>query len=217
MAKKNIIWTTPFGVLALAYIARPDTEAPKGASFKPDGKFKGTLVFDSEDDIASLRQECLALIRAEFPETAAIDEDQLALPIKTGEALGGKKAETFAGKIVLEAKSQYRPSIFDAKGEKCPEGVFAYSGDTVRFKVSPYVFKKTEKVRDGKKMVDVDLYGVSLRLSGVQIKKKGSGGGGGFDAVEDGDFDGATAERREEHTERTERAAGKAAGSDGDF
>jgi hypothetical protein len=98
--------------------------------------------------------------------------------------------------------------------------VYAYSGDTVRFKVTPYAFKKTEKVKEGKKIVDVDLFGVSLRLVSVQIKSKGGGGGGGgFDAV-DGDFDGSTAERREDRAERTERKekpAGRAAGADGDF
>jgi hypothetical protein len=217
MAQKNIIWTTAFGTLALAYIAKPDDKAPEGASFKPDGKFKGTLVFEDGAAVEQMRADCIAMIRAAHPEAAKIDEDQFALPIKPGEALGGKKAETFAGKVVLEAKSQFRPGVFDSQGAKCPEGVYAYSGDIVRFKVAPYVFKKTEKVRENGKMIDVDLFGVSLRLSSVQIKKKGGGGGGGFDAVEDGEFDGSTAEPRQERAARTERSAGKAAGSDGDF
>lgn len=215
--KKNIIWTTPFGTLAYAYIAKPDDKAPEGAGFKPDGKFKGTLVFDNAADVEQMRQDCIAMIRATYPETANVDVDQFVLPVKPGETLGGKKAEAFAGKAVLEAKSQYRPAVFDSAGVKCPEGVFAYSGDIVRFKVSPYVFKKTEKVREGKKMADVDIYGVSLRLSGVQIKKKGPGSGGGFDAVEDGEFDGSTAEPRQERAERASRPAVKAVGLDGDF
>jgi hypothetical protein len=216
MSKKAPVWTTPFGTLAYAYIAKADDQAPEGAKFTPDGKFKGTLVVEDAEDFAQLRADCLAFLRAELPDAPA-DEDLLALPIKAGESLGSKKAESFAGKTVMEAKSQYRPKVYDAAGKVCPEGVYAYSGDTVRFKVTPYAFKKTEKVREGKKMVEVDLFGVSLRLVSVQIKEKGGGGGDvGFDAVEGGGFDGETAEPRQERAARTERTS-RPASTDGDF
>jgi hypothetical protein len=88
---KAPVWTTPFGILAYAYIAKPDDQAPEGAGFKPDGKFKGMLVVDDEATLAALRAECIAYLRAQLPDAPA-DEDALALPIKAGEAMGGRKA-----------------------------------------------------------------------------------------------------------------------------
>lgn len=184
MAKtKAIYWTSMFGILAYAHIAKPDDEAPKGASWKPDGKFKGTLVVDGDTDLAELQDKCLEALHAEFGQSIPAVED-LKLPFKAGEK------EDLQGKMLIEAKSQYRPAIYDATGGKAPAGVFPKSGDEVRFNVSLYPFSKEETVIEkvnGKKVEKKEkIFGVSLRLGGVQIVRRGAGGGGGFGAVEGG-------------------------------
>lgn len=221
MAKaKAPIYATGFGVLAYGYIAAPDDKAIEGASWKPDGKYKGTIVAD-DDTHDALRATLIAGLRAQFPQ-APDDDDLLILPIKAGETMGEKKAAEFSGKTLLEAKSDYKPTVYDSLGQKVPEGVTARSGDTVRFKVSPYFFSKDEDVveRIGGKTVKTKqtVYGASLRLYDVQIKRKGGGGGGtGFDAIDDGEFDGATAEP-EQTREKTARPARTADTSgSGDF
>lgn len=218
MAKNNYPTAfTPAGRLAYAYIAKADTEAPAGASFKPDGKFKGTLVLDADADIEPLRAQCIELLRAEFGSKLP-DESELALPIKSGD---GHRNEEFHGFTLVSAASQYQPTIFDGQPKEVPKGVFPYSGDKVRFKVSLYPFKKTEKVREKGKMIDVDLYGVSLRLLAVQIIEKGQAGGGqgGFDAVEGG-YEASEDDVRQPRGEaepKRERKTERQTGDDADF
>lgn len=213
------VYTTAFGLLAFSYIDRPDDKAPDGASWKPDGKYKGTIVVDGDEHDA-LRSTLIGGLRAQFPQ-APTDDDELKLPIRPGETLSGKKAEQFAGKMVLEAKSDYKPAVYDSLGQKVPDGTTARSGDIVRFKVSPYYFSKDEEIveRVNGKMVKTrtTVYGVSLRLSGVQIKRKGAGGGeggGGFDAIEDGEFQAGDADNSADAQEEAPRQRRSVAGGD---
>ena len=220
MAKKPApIYDTAFGTLAFSYIDKPDDKPIEGASWKPDGKYKGTLVVDG-DELDSLRAALIEGLRAQFPQ-APTDDDELKLPVRPGDALTGKKAEQFAGKTVLEAKSDYKPAVYDSLGQKVPEGVTARSGDIVRFKVSPYYFSKDEEVaeRVNGKIVKTrtTVYGCSLRLSAVQIKKKVAGGGGpGFGAIEDGEFDGSTADV-DTPTDKAEGGGSRRPVNGGDF
>lgn len=218
MAKTKAVYlTTNVGMLAYAYIAKPDDEAPPGATWKPDGRFKGFLVFDTPEEAAEARAEAIRVLREKYPQ-APEDEDLLILPVRPGEALGGKKAEEFAGKTTLYAASDFRPAVYDATGQKVPDGVFAYSGDRVRFKVSLFPFDKTEKVRNGKRTEDVTVYGCSFRLAALQIVEK-KPFSGGFDAVEGGyearpeDARPERETRKQERTERTERSGA----ASGDF
>ena len=111
------------------------------------------------------------LIKEAFPDA---DLSELQLPWKEGDA----DKEEFAGKIILTAKSKYAPQIVDSKKQKLPKGVKAMSGDRVRFVASLYAYEQTEKVREGKKTVEVTVYGVSLQLNVVQVIEKNAGGSG---------------------------------------
>lgn len=201
MAKNQFpVVFSPAGTLAFSYIAKPDTEAPPGASFKPDGKYKGTILLEPDADLADIQARALAAAREQLGE---FDESEFHFPWKSGDT---RKNEELHGKILFDAKSQFQPECVDSRGTKLPAGVYPKSGDTVRFKVALVPFKKTEKVREKGKMVDVDLFGVSARLYGVQLIKKGAGGGGGWEAVEDGYVaDEADAERAEQRQEQAPR------------
>lgn len=184
MAKNATYYLSCLGTLAFGHIAKADMEAPKGASWKPDGKFKGSLVIDGDDaEIEKLTDLCVETLRAEFGNAVPATEE-LLLPLKAG------KGEDHEGKMLISAASQYQPKIYDGAGDLCPKGVFPKSGDTVRFNTSLYPFSKVDKIKErvNGKVVETEttVYGVSLRLASVQIAHRGAGGGGGFGAVEGG-------------------------------
>lgn len=167
MAKqKKVNIVTPVGVAAFAYFHKPDT----GKKYS-DNKFKGKLVLDGDTDLSALEEKLRAFAAEAFPDA---DLSELQLPWKEGDA----DKEEFAGKIILTAKSKYAPQIVDSKKQKLPKGVKAMSGDRVRFVASLYAYEQTEKVREGKKTVEVTVYGVSLQLNVVQVIEKNAGGSG---------------------------------------
>lgn len=223
MAKNNYpIIFSGVATLAYSFIAKADTEAPKGATFKPDGKFKGTLVFDDAADAENIRDACIELLNSEFGDKLP-PIDECHLPVHDGNP---EKADgEFAGKTLVPAKSDYRPTIYDATNAEVPKGVFPSAGDKVRFKVSLFPFSKTETVKEkvNGKMVSTQttLYGVSLRLLAVQIVEKGSGGGGGgFGAVEGGykaSADDVRKGRDEEGDDEPKRERSTPKGDGGDF
>lgn len=212
--QQNPIIFTDAAVLAYAFLKEPDTKAPEGAAFKPDGKYKGTLVYDGGTDFSALEKRCLAWAKEVLGDVG--DVEAFHYPWKSGD---GHRNEEMHGKILLTAKSQFQPEFVDGRGTKLPAGVYPRSGDTAVFKVALVPFKKTEKVREGKKMVDVDLYGVTARLFGVQIVKKSQGGGeGGWGAVEGGyEADEADAARAESQQSKPARNTRPQSGDGSDF
>ncbi|WP_458098577.1 hypothetical protein [Roseomonas sp. WA12] len=177
-----IILTTIAAPMLFSFLKAPDTKAPEGASFKPDGKYKATVALDDvpEDHRAAI----LKLAKETFGENYPGDED-VKMPWNDGD---DRNDEELHGKTLLIAKSKFQPKFADARGKPLPKGVFPRAGDKVRLKYSLFPYEKTENVREGKKTVVVKVFGVSARLLGVQVVERGQGGdaGGGFDAVEGG-------------------------------
>jgi hypothetical protein len=212
MTTKNPVLTTAIGTLGYTYTERADDKAPEGASWKPDGKFKTHLIVDDASALENIQDEARSLLFARFPDAKDVDPDTLVLPVRPGEALGGKKAEKLAGKTVIEAKSDFRPAIYDAKGKQVPKGVFAYSGDVGRLKVSLYPWSKEETVKErvnGKVVEKKEkVYGVALRLAAIQIVEKRGGGDGGFDEV-DGGYEASEADVRPGRSASDDETAGE--------
>lgn len=167
MAKqKKVRVVTPVGTAAFAWVHKPDT----GNQYS-DGKHKLTLVVDSEDAYADIKAKALEVAAEKWPNVPA---DDIRLPFKSGD---GHKKEEFHGKALLLAKSKFPPKVVDTKRKPLPKGVQVRSGDTVRCVINLFAYEKVEKVKEGKKLIDVKTYGVSPQLDLVQLVQKNSGGG----------------------------------------
>jgi hypothetical protein len=164
---------TPVGTAAYAYHHAPDTKGQFA-----DGKYKGQLVMAGNTDMSKLETTVRAFAAAVFPDD---DLSDLRLPWK---AYDGEKEE-FQGKIILKASTKHKPTVCDTKRQLLSKSVEARSGDDCRYAASLYAYKKMEKIRDGKKIVDVVMIGVSLQLNTVQLVKKNAGGGASVDAFDD--------------------------------
>lgn len=205
MAKQQKVLTpTPVGVFAFAWIEKPDT----GHKFS-DGKYKVTLVLPGSTDLSGLKEKALKAAKAEFPTVA--DED-FVMFWRDG---NDSKKEEFHGKVLITAKSKFKPQIVDSKRKELPEGVQVRSGDEGKMVINLYPYTKTEKVKEGKKVVDVQTYGVSAQLNVVQLLKKNAGGGG-LDLLEDEEgFEGEDWKGSTSSADQTE--ADEAADASSDF
>lgn len=207
-------------LLMRSYFEKPDTTAPAGAKFKPDGKYKGTLVLPGDYDFTTIEAEARAIAKADLSTHS--DED-LRLPWKAGEPFNDKDGNEnveFVDKFLLQAKSDRSPETVDGRGKRVPNGVFAKYGDKVIFKIALVPYEKDEQVREGKKTVTVKAFGVSARLYGVQIVERGQGGSdGGWDEAEGGWSAEGETPRQGGQTGREAGAAGGGAQSstDGDY
>lgn len=170
---KRFYFMTDIGRYAFGYIEKADDKAPPGATWKPDGKFKASIVIEPE---------ALEKAVVEAAEASGYDPNAEGF-FRPYEASNVEKYPEDAGKVVLEAKSKFRPTIYDGLGSEV-KGVFPKGGDMIRMKIELNPFEKTEKVRENGKMVDAKIQGVSARLVGIQIARRG--GGGGFGAVDGG-------------------------------
>jgi len=179
--QRKVTYVTPVGTAAYSYFHKPDT----GGQYS-DNKYKGDLILPGDTDLSKLEALCKEFLVENFPNAKA---DEIQLPFKSGD---DHKNEEFHGKIILKAKSKYQPQVVDTKKKKLPKGVFARSGDEVRFVTSLYAYETTETVKENGKKKTVTLWGVSLQLQVVQLVVKNSGGGGlndlddidGFDVSE---------------------------------
>lgn len=174
MAKqKPIRVALPRGVSAFVYLTAPDTEAPEGASFKPDGKFKITVVYDDP----SVLDETLAVMRAALSERfPGVAEENFQVPIKIHD--DEDRSESFRGKATVKASSKFPPrKVVDAKRNDI-DPALVRAGDICVAVGTLYLYEKTEKVRGPKgKLEDVTVQGCSLQMDGVQLIEKRSGGG----------------------------------------
>lgn len=187
----------PTGVAAFPHIYEPDAKVPTGATWKPDGKNKITVVFDTDADLAPIRKKIVAALSEAFPQANA---EEFKLPIKEVPADSNK--ENLRGKFLVLAATQPEkwkaalvnskfPALVDSKGRRLDSRVQIKAGDRVRVRATANLYSKTEKVKikEGGKLVEVEetVYGANLWLNGVMLIEKLSGGGGGWgDAVEDG-------------------------------
>jgi hypothetical protein len=180
---------------SLAYLRERDT----GHKFS-DNKYKVTLVgTDGEDSgdaikvtvdefIEDLFEKCkdpknFSDKSEVWPEEVSFDE--VKLPYRTAEDMSDKVIEAIGDdKITLLAKTKDAPSLVDAKRKKLPRKVTPMGGDLVTAVVTIAPYKTTEKVKEGKKMVDVPVYGFTSYLNTVQLIEK-RGGGGGMDLLDE--------------------------------
>ena len=180
----------PQGTAADSYIDKPDDKGVEGAQWKPDGKYKIKIVYEDETPLAGLNDIIRKSARAKWPD---VDFENFNFPFTSHE--DDARREGFRGKTVVAAKTQFKlegDKLVDSKRVPLPDGVKVFGGDIVKAIVSLYLYEKTEKVKEGKKIVDVVTRGCSLQLDAVQLIQKRAMGGGTGDVSfgEEEGFDG---------------------------
>ena len=192
--KFTIQKVTPKAIAAYAWVDNPDT----GNQYSDD-KFKVTLVFEP-DTIDELRAAAQEVAEKGHP---GVSPDDITMPFKDGNDKADKNEE-FAGKILITAKSKFKPQTMDAKRKALPKSVKIFSGDIVKALIVFLPYESTEKVRNEKtkKLETVKSYGVTAQLKALQLIEKRNGGGDassafddeeGFEAEEGLDQDGSDA------------------------
>lgn len=175
--KQTVRIALPQGPAAFAWLDKPDT----GQKYSDD-KFKVTMIYDSPDVLSEVEEACVKAAKEEWPSVKPAD---LKLPFQDGD---DKEKEEFHGKTLVTLKSKFKPAQVDAKKNPLPADVRVMSGDVIRCAASLYCYEKTEKVKEGGKMKNVTVHGVSLQLLGVQlIEKRNMGGNGGTDLFDEED------------------------------
>jgi Enterobacter phage Enc34, ssDNA-binding protein len=167
-------------------LSKPDTEGTY-----PDNKFKTDAILLSDEDYAAAEAAFQAAAKKLWP-----DVENVSLPLKpfydNAEDKKAKKNPIGRG---FTLKSKKRPAVFDSRKKKLPDSVEIGPGSIIR--VAAYIFpwSKTEKVRvknaDGTVTEESETaYGISLRLSDVQVRElvapSSSGTGAAFDEDDEG-------------------------------
>jgi hypothetical protein len=180
--QKDIFVVLPRGTAINCYTSAPDSKAPEGAAFKPDNKYKITLVYDDMAPLLDLRKVIIEGAKAKWPD---LDVDSFAFPFRERE--DDDKNEGLRGKVTAQAKSQYKPKCVDAKRNALPASVTIRGGDVAKASGTLYFYEKIEKVKEGKKTVDVKVRGCSIQLSAIQLLEKRAGGGDGATGFDEED------------------------------
>ena len=177
MAKKNMAKITlPRAVASLAYLTSPDT----GHKFS-DNKYKVTMRY-SEDPFAGLIEKAKEIAANEWG--GEVDFEEVRLPFKTAEE---QTKEYYEGCWTITPKTKFAPSLFDSRRKPLPRGVKIQGGDEIAAIIVLLPYEKSEKVKEGKRLVDVMTYGITAQLKAVQLIRKNAGeDGSDFDEYEDG-------------------------------
>lgn len=144
---------SPVATAAYAWLQKPD----EGHQFS-DGKYKVTLVMDSND---AATQEFLQQLEEKMEETAVAEwgktPKNLRSPVKDGD---DTDKEEFAGKTLIVTKTKFQPGFVDSVGNTLPEDVFPASGDVIRASMTLFPYKAS------------GTPGISLQLRNVQLVEK---------------------------------------------
>ena len=189
--KKKLKFTnfvTPQGVAKYCWVNKPDL----GFDGKGEPKYKTDIYIEDND---ASRAWCTKVLDKAMEEAKAqgiklkkvfktsiiypedIDDDDL-VPAEGKDR--PKYDETERGKIIITAKSGFKPGLIDSKRQELAEDVKVMGGDTIAIKIEPYAYEGLGS-------------GISFRLKVVQLIQKNtsySGGGkpntDGFDDHNDG-------------------------------
>lgn len=186
----------PVGTAAFTYLHEPDTQGQYAT-----GKFKTNSLVDDSFDISEIEGKCKAFAQSVFPELTDEDLEDLKLPFKLDP---DHKREEWRDKFIFFASTKRQPKLVDSKKKPLGKKVKIFSGDEVRLVGSLYAYKNTEKVREGKKVVDVTVYGVSIQLNTVQLVRKNSGGDSGLGLLDELDGDDLYEAEDDEAEDQTE-------------
>jgi hypothetical protein len=172
MAEKKVklpTMVTPPGIAQYAWLDKPDN----GFDGKGADTYKCTVLVEDNEVTrawcAEVSTQALAHAKEHKIPIKKKHHVPYILPEDIGEedfeiAEGKEKpkySEEFRGKIIIAAKSGYKPGLIDKAKEALPEGTKVMSGDTVRLKVALNPYEGLGS-------------GISLRLAVVQLIKKSS-------------------------------------------
>lgn len=158
--KKKITVRTPEGVARFPHVHKPDNDGKYA-----DGKFKATIVFDGDVDLADLEAAAVAQGAISYPNLAANKVNVLIHEGDDAAKADGTPIAELAGKRMVTAKSKFAPQVVGPDRKPLPEGVEVRGGDIVRLLLEPVESPKPVK------------NSISWRLLAVQLVKKREGGG----------------------------------------
>jgi len=172
----------PF-VFAYPHLTAPDTEGQYA-----DNKYKVDGIAAPTSDAA---KQTKAVVADALKQLGAPKNANLPLKKETAKNEKGAREET--GNLLFRTKSQYAPEIVDASGKPISAAklakmkIGAGSEGLLQGYFSTYELTVTERV-NGEKVTTKEP-GVSFTLTGVQLLKLVSGGGGAdFKAYEGGGY-----------------------------
>jgi hypothetical protein len=179
LPQKQVV--TPVGTVLRAFVHTPDTQAPEGATFKPDGKFKVAISYPSSEALDKALESAYAVAEEMWPGKP---RDEILTPfIREYERERDGEKETV---FLIQAKSKYKPESVDAYKNHIPSSIEIRGGDRARAVIVLFPYEKPETVIDGKKRVQITTYGISARLSLVQlIEKRKAGAAAALEALDD--------------------------------
>lgn len=177
MAKQETIqWLTPWFVARFPKISKPDTEGKFA-----DGKFKTDGVFEDAATLKEAEKILTAAGKKFWP-----DADEVYIPVKDFFANKDDKKAKKKQARGISLKSKRRPAVFDCSKprKKLPESLVIGAGSVIRVDARIAPWTKTEKVKtkdaSGKVTVEeVEMFGVTLYMNDVQVKKHVAPSGGG--------------------------------------
>lgn len=187
---------TPAGVLAYAWIDKPDT----GKRYSDD-KYKATILLpkDGEGNFAIGKEKFAGTVKEFVQKLVKIGGKKL---IKDGDAHAEEKDKPeFAGHYMLQAKTKNKPTLVDAKRKPLPSSVKVMSGDVAKLAIT------INEYEEGK---------FNVYLNAVQlIEKRARSGFDAEDAFDD--EDGFEAGERGDEEEEAEGGEGQPADDELDF
>lgn len=188
MAKvETIPYLLPWFTARFPKISKPDTEGKYA-----DGKFKTDGVFLDDATLKEVEKTLREAGKKFWPNA-----DEVQIPVKNFYAnKEDKKAKKVQARGIT-LKSKRRPAVFDCgkPRKKLPESVIIGGGSIIRVAAAMAPWTKTEKMKvkgaDGSMTEEeTEIFGVTLYMNDVQVKKlvapSGSGTGEAFTDDEEG-------------------------------
>jgi hypothetical protein len=173
---ETVRFTSPFGVTRFPYITAPDLQDRGGV--KADGKFKTGLLFTSDADVTKVRNDLVAAAKQLWPNEKFED---LNVPLKMAQDKDmdtGNKTDVGFG---INAKSQRRPLVLDAKKNRLPDNTKIGGGSEIRIggAIAAYTRPIDETIIENgvKRKVKGEEKGLTIYLNSVQVRKLVQGGG----------------------------------------
>lgn len=159
----------------------PKLAEPDNSKFG-QGKYSVDMIFESEDEMASLKKACIAHAKM-FYKTD--DVSDIKFPWRDGNE--NSKYAGYEGNQFIRARSKNEPAIVDGN-RRALDPKKIYGGCTIRLNLTPMAYELEDEVivieNGERKNIKEKIKGITVLLNAVQFvgdNERFGGGGDGFD------------------------------------